>query len=301
MKRFVFHTGAELLRLAEKYKMPISEIALNYEQGVSEKTEKEVIAKMKRNLDVMREAVKSGLRLNKKSFSGMSGGNAGKMLKYAGSKSKKITSKALLKAMAYAIACGETNAQMGRIVAFPTAGASGVIPAAVLSVSEELKLSDEKIMKGLFTASAIGLIIAENATLAGAYGGCQAEIGSASAMAAAAITEMRGGTPKQCLDAASLSLKNMLGLTCDPIAGLVEVPCVKRNAMGVTNAFSGSEIALAGIESFVTFDDVVEAMKTTGEMMPSALRETALGGLALTPTGCRIRAKIGLPPIKSAH
>src|SRR3989339_1000055 len=169
MKRFVFHTGVELLRLAEKYKMPISEIALNYEQGVSEKTEKEVIAKMKRNLDVMREAVKSGLRLNKKSFSGMSGGNASKMFKYAESRSKKIVSKTLLKAMSYAIACGETNAQMGRIVAFPTAGASGVIPAAVLSVAEELKLSDEKIMKGLFTASAIGLIIAENATLAGAY------------------------------------------------------------------------------------------------------------------------------------
>ena len=301
MKKILFHTAQELLRLSDKYRMSISNIAINYEMGISDKTKSEVMEKMQRNLDVMREAVAVGLKNTKKSFSGMSGGNAKKFYEYYKSKKKKLVSQTSLKAMAYALAVTESNAQMGRIVAFPTAGASGTIPGAVLALAEDHKMSDEKIMSGLFTASAVGLIIAENATLAGAYGGCQAEVGSATAMAAAAVTDMRGGTPKQCLDAASIALKNLLGLSCDPLGGLVEVPCIKRNAQAVVQAFSASEMAMAGVESFVPFDDVVKAMKNTGELMPSALRETALGGLAITPTGCRIRQKMGLPPIKNTN
>ncbi|MBI5152707.1 L-serine ammonia-lyase, iron-sulfur-dependent, subunit alpha [Candidatus Peregrinibacteria bacterium] len=297
--KYQFKTSADLLKLAAKYKMPISEIAINYEIETFKKNRKEIIEKMARNLMIMREAVKKGVNTNKKSFTGMSGGNAKKMYQFYESRKQKLLNKTALVAMSYAMATGEMNAAMGRIVAFPTAGGAGTVPAGILSVAEGLRLSDNKIFAGLFTASAIGMIIAENATLAGAEGGCQAEVGSSAAMAAAGITEMRGGNSAQCLNAAALALKNMLGLTCDPLGGLVEVPCIKRNAVGVITAISASEMAMAGIETFVPFDEIVKAMKNIGNLMAAELKETALGGLAITPTGCKIRKKIGLPPIKS--
>ncbi len=296
--KYTFKTGAELLKLAAKYKKPISEIAINYEMESFKKSREEIIEKMKKNLEVMREAIKKGISTNKKSLSGMSGGDAARMFKFAKSQKQKLSSKTILRAMAYAMATGEINASMGRIVAFPTAGGAGAIPATVLSVAEELRAKDNKILATLFTASAVGLIIAENATLAGAEGGCQAEVGSSAAMAAAGITEMRGGTPLECLTAATLALKNMLGLTCDPLGGLVEVPCIKRNAIATSIAISASDMAMAGIESFIPFDEVVKAMKNTGKLMAHELKETALGGLAITKTGCRLRTKMGLPPIK---
>lgn len=297
--KYQFKTGADLLHLTAKYKIPISEIAINYEIETFKKTREEVIGKMMRNLTIMREAVKKGVKTNKKSFTGMSGGNAKKMYQFYKSRRQKLLNKTALRAMSYAMAIGEMNAAMGRIVAFPTAGGAGTVPAAVLSVAEELRLRDNKISAALFTASAIGIIIAENATLAGAEGGCQAEVGSSAAMAAAGITELRGGNPHQCITAASLALKNMLGLTCDPLGGLVEVPCIKRNAVGVITAISASEMAMAGIESFIPFDEIVKATKNIGNLMARELKETSMGGLAITPTGCKMRAKMGLPPIKS--
>lgn len=297
--KYQFKTSLDLLKLSEKYHLPISEVAINYEIENFKKPREEIIKKMERNLLITREAVKKGITTNKKSFSGMSGGNAKKMRNFCDSRKPKLLSKTALRAMAYAMAIGEVNAAMGRIVAFPTAGGAGTVPAAILSVAEELRLKDKNIMASFFTASAIGLIIAQNATLSGAEGGCQAEVGSSAAMAAAGITEMRGGTSRQCLMAASLALKNMLGLTCDPLGGLVEVPCIKRNAMGVIIALGASEMAMAGIESFIPFDEVVKAMKNISDLMVKELKETSMGGLAITPTGCKIRARMGLPPIKS--
>lgn len=194
--------------------------------------------------------------------------------------------------VAGAMAVCEVNASMGRIVAAPTAGASGVLPGVLLAYAQSSSLDRVRLVQALFNAAAIGIIIAKNASISGAYGGCQAEVGSGAAMAASALTELRGGTPKQCLHAAAMSLKNLLGLVCDPVAGLVECPCIKRNAIGTVNAVLCSDMALAGIESVIPFDEVVEAMKNVGRMMHPDLRETARGGLAATPTAQRIAEKI---------
>ena len=190
------------------------------------------------------------------------------------------------KIIQYALAVLETNASMGCIVAAPTAGSAGVIPAVLLAFQEEHQLSDEAIVAALANASAIGYLISRNATVSGAEGGCQAEIGSASAMAASAMVELCGGTPAQCLAAASNALANLLGLVCDPIAGLVEAPCQKRNATAAINALASAEIALAGVENLVDFDQTVEAMRQVGGSMSYELRETALGGMAATPAAC---------------
>ena len=186
----------------------------------------------------------------------------------------------------------ELNASMGRIVAAPTAGSCGILPAAVLTMEEEKHLSEKQCVMSLFTASAIGMVIANNASLAGARGGCQAECGSASAMAAAAIVELAGGTPEMVGSAVAIALKNILGLVCDPVAGLVEIPCIKRNASGVTGAFTAAELALAGIKSAIPADEVIWSMKKIGDVMPAALKETADGGLAATPTGRKLHTQV---------
>ena len=175
---------------------------------------------------------------------------------------------------------------MGTIVASPTAGASGVIPGLLLALQEEFNLSDECVLNGLFNSSAIGYLLMRNASVSGAEAGCQAEVGSASAMAASAAVEMMGGTPEQCMYAASTALQNLLGLVCDPVAGLVEVPCQSRNGIGATNALICAEMALAGISNIIPLDEMIECMYSVGKNMPSELRETALGGCAKTPTGC---------------
>lgn len=194
----------------------------------------------------------------------------------------------LSKAIAYAMAVLEVNASMGLIVAAPTAGSSGVIPGAVLSVCEDYGLGDAAVFDGLLNASAIGFLFMRNASVAGAEAGCQAEVGAASAMAASAIAQLLGGSPQQCLQAASLALSNLLGLVCDPIAGLVESPCQTRNAIGVANAFTSAQLALAGVNHPVPFDEMTEAMYKVGKSLPFELRETALGGNAATPTGCSL-------------
>ena len=195
-------------------------------------------------------------------------------------------------ALTRALAISELNAAMGRIVAAPTAGSCGILPAALLTMEQEKGCDRHACVMALFTASAVGLVIARNACLAGAQGGCQAECGSASAMAAAAIVELAGGTPKMIGDAVAIALKNVLGLVCDPVAGLVEVPCVKRNAAGVAGAFVAAELALAGISSVIPADEAILAMKRVGDAMVPALKETAEGGLAATPTACRLRDEL---------
>lgn len=290
---YSFHTGKELLEQTKKHKMPISEVVINYEMNFSDMTKKQVIARMKKRLKVMQEAIDSILKHPQKSISGMSG-DATPQMKKALRSSKMILGKYALKALTYALATGENNASMGCITAFPTAGAAGVVPAVLFTTAEKFKLKEEDILKGLFTASGIGMIIAENATLAGAEGGCQAEIGSSTAMGAAAITEMRGGTPKQCLNAAALALKNLLGLTCDPVGGMVEVPCIKRNALAAVHTLGASDLAIARVESFVPFDQVVEAMANIGKLISPKLRETSLGGLAVTKTAKQMEKKLGI-------
>ncbi|WP_243110526.1 L-serine ammonia-lyase, iron-sulfur-dependent, subunit alpha [Ruminococcus sp. AM42-11] len=185
-----------------------------------------------------------------------------------------------------------TERSMGRIVAAPTAGSCGIVPAAVLTMQEQYQLTEEECVMSLFTASAVGMVIANNASLAGAQGGCQAECGSASAMAAAAIVELAGGTPDMIQSAVATALKNILGLVCDPVAGLVEIPCIKRNASGVAGAFVAAELALAGIRSAIPADEVIWTMKKVGDVMPTALKETAEGGLAATPTGRKLHQQV---------
>jgi len=235
----------------------------------------------------------SSLGLNKelKSISGLIGGDSKRINDYI-IKENTICGSTVNKAMARALSCSEVNASMGRICAAPTAGSCGIIPASIITVSEELNSNIEDIIDALFTSAGIGEIIAKNATVSGAEGGCQAECGSAAAMAAAAIVELKNGTPEMSLHAASIALKNVMGLVCDPIAGLVESPCAKRNASGAVNALISADMALAGVKSIIPFDEVVEAMYKVGKSLPYELRETALGGIAGTPTGIKIKEEI---------
>lgn len=298
---YSFHSSTELLKLTKKYKKPIWEIALLGEIATNERSKKQVMEKMMERVTVIKEAAEKGIKMSTKTVGGMGGSNAQKL--YKGIKKHKkdlILSEETLLSITYAISTSEMNARMGRIVAFPTAGAAGVIPGVFLAAQKKYKFSDDKLTEGLFTASGVGMIIGENATLAGAEGGCQAEIGSGVAMAAAALTEMRGGTPEQSFNAAALGLKNLLGLTCDPLGGMVEVPCIKRGGLLSILALSASDITLLGVESFVPFDEVVESLDHIGRMISPKLRETALGGLAVTKTGQRIKKKLGFKDTSNA-
>lgn len=292
---YTFKTCEQFLKLAKKHKISMSEVVIRYECDISDKSREEVIKEMKNRIKIMKNAINSFLKRPSKSVSGMSGGSAVKLKKYL-SRHKKdlLLSDTSYKAMMYAIATGETNASMGCVVAFPTAGSSGVIPGALFAAKEKMRVSQKKLIEAMFTASGIGLIIAENATLAGSKGGCQAEIGSAVAMAAAGITEMRGGTPEQCLHAAALGLKNLLGLACDPIGGMVEVPCIKRSGLAANMAIGASDLAISGIESFVPMDEVIDSMNKIGRLLSPKLRETALGGLAATETAKKTTRKLGI-------
>jgi len=243
-------------------------------------------AKMHEALSVMREAVTAGLDKDLRSNSGMSGGNAYRMK--CAIDSGKLEDNVFNRATVYALATAETNACMGKIVAAPTAGASGVLPAVLLAVAEINGIDDEKVVEALFTAGELGMRIARDASLSGARGGCQAECGSAAAMAAAAMVFLLDGTKGQSENAAALALKALLGLVCDPVAGLVEAPCVKRNANCASIAITSANMSLAGIESVIPLDEVITAMKQIGNSMPSQLKETALGGCAATKTGKRI-------------
>jgi L-serine dehydratase len=247
--------------------------------------------KMAENLKVMKEAIDNGVNSENRSISGLSGGDASKLAKSL-EKGVIFGGESLTKILIKALAVSEVNACMGRIVSAPTAGSCGIIPAVLLTAMEEKNLSEEAIIKGLFTAAGIGMIIARRASISGAEAGCQAECGSASAMAAGALVEVLGGTPYMVANASAIALKNTLGLACDPVAGLVEIPCIKRNALSAANALASAVMALAGIETVIPVDEVIDAMKSVGDQMPVSLKETAKGGLAATPTGQRLAEEI---------
>ena len=288
-----FTSGEELLACCEG-RGPIWEVMLLRECQKSGRTRQEIFSEMAENLEIMKKGVERGLRGGLRSMGGLVGDSARKAALRC--EEEPLCGRSMFRAVAASMAVVELNACMGRIVAAPTAGASGILPGTLLTTAQEQGWPDERVVEGLFTAGAIGFLIARNATVAGADGGCQAETGSAAAMAAAALVEMAGGTPRQALHAAATALKNVMGLVCDPVAGLVESPCVKRNALGAANAMISADLALSGVESIIPFDEVVDAMRRVGAKLPSELRETALGGIAATPTGKEIAARLQSTP-----
>lgn len=284
------NSGKELEEICNKDNISICEYTIRSqeEEGIKRK---DIIEKMKKNLYIMQKSSKQAREIEVISVSGLIGGDAVKLSKYAES-GNSLCGGFLVKAMARALSSSEVNAAMGRIVAAPTAGSCGILPAVIISAGEKLGKSEDDLIEALITASGIGILIAKNATLSGAEGGCQAECGSAAAMGAAAVVEMMGGTPRMALDAGAIVIKNVLGLVCDPIAGLVEAPCAKRNISGTVNSLTTADLVMSGVKSLIPFDDAILAMYRIGKQMPCELRETAMGGLATTPTGIMLRDRV---------
>lgn len=283
-----FTNGNELLKICSDHKIPISEAMKQRELSLF--GDHDMFHQMSERWDIMKQAVISALDQKHTSMGGLIGGEARQIYRLR-EKGGSVCGTILSKALSYGMGVLEVNSSMGLIVAAPTAGSSGVIPGVFKAVSEEFDFSDDDMTNALFHAGAIGYLVSRNATVSGAEGGCQAEVGTASAMAASAITELMGGTPVQCLDAAASALTNVLGMVCDPIKGLVEAPCQKRNGLGVSNAFICSEMSLSGVQGLVPFDEVVDAMYHVGKSLPEELRETALGGIASTKTACSLCCK----------
>ena len=280
-----FKNAKELLALCQEKKLPISEVMRQREILLGETTAEIVDQRMDRVLEIMKDAAFSPIKDPVISMGGLIGGEARRLCEFH-DQGKSLCGNVLGKGITYAMATLETNASMGLIVASPTAGSAGIVPGMMLALQEVYGFSDKKIRQALFNAGAIGYLAMRNATVAGAVGGCQAEVGIASAMAASAAVELLGGTPLQCTYAASTVLMNMLGLVCDPVGGLVEYPCQNRNAAGVSNALIAAEMSLAGITQFIPLDEMIDAMYTVGKKLPAELRETALGGCAATPSAC---------------
>lgn len=288
----MYQSVKDLVRTAEIQQKALSELVIEAECHESGSNRKEVWQRMRSNLLTMRAAIKQGENeLGVRSKTGLTGGEAIKLKKYR-AKGKTLSGDVMMAAVENAIATNEVNAAMGVICATPTAGSSGTLPGALFMLEQRLGLSEDQMIRFLFTAGGFGLIIANHAGIAGATGGCQEEVGSASAMAAAAAVEAAGGSPEQSSQALAIALSNLLGLVCDPIAGLVEIPCVKRNAIGAGNALIAADMALAGCTSMIPADECISALDKVGRSMSVDLRETGLGGLAGTPTGQAIKTKI---------
>ena len=281
-----FRTGKELLQLCRQESCPISRIMRLRECELGETTPDMVDRRMARALEIMRASATQPLKNPVGSMGGLIGGEA-KLLSAHAARKKDICGPVLQKAITYAMAVLEINASMGLIVAAPTAGSSGVVPGLLLALQDCYHISDERLLDGLFNAGAVGYLAMRNATVAGAVGGCQAEVGIAAAMAASAAVELMGGEPEQCLSAASTVLMNMLGLVCDPVGGLVEYPCQNRNAAGAANALVAAELALSGVGQLIPFDEMLDTMYQVGRRLPAELRETALGGCAAAPSACQ--------------
>lgn len=282
----------ELVSDATSKNLPISELVIQAECKDMNVSRNDVWRKMKHNLDTMRLAVSRGAHgIGVHSKTGLTGGDAVKIKDYRKSH-KTLSGDMIMSAVQSAIATNEVNAAMGVVCATPTAGSSGTLPGVLFTLEKRLGLDEEQMVRFLFTAGGFGMVIANNACIAGATGGCQAEVGSASGMGAAAAVEVAGGTPKQSANAMAIAISNLLGLVCDPIAGLVEVPCINRNAIGASNALISADMALAGCESMIPADEVISAMDKVSKNMPESLRETGIGGLAGTPTGQEIRMRI---------
>jgi L-serine dehydratase len=287
----MYSNGIDILKACETLNKPIWEIVLLDEIKNSRNSEIDIFNKMEEILQIMEHSASQPIEEQVETLGGIIGGEGKTMMTYANS-DRTISGTWITKAMARAFACSEYNASMGKICAAPTAGSCGIIPAAIITIAEKNRLSRQDMIKGLLTSAGIGKIISSNATVSGAEAGCQAECGSAAAMAAAALVEMNGGSPTQSLDAAAIALKNIMGLICDPVAGLVESPCSKRNASGVVNAIISADIALSGITSVIPFDEVVEAMYNVGKGMHENFKETARGGISITDTGLAYSRKI---------
>ena len=280
----MYRTGAELEEQCRQSGRRIYEVAVEYQAQLEECTQGEVWAKLHSLLEIMRASCQKTLQKGIPSISGLTCGDASRLYRYLGERKGLLGD--LLLAVSYALSCFEVNTSMGKIVAAPTAGSCGILPAAVLYAGERAGADEAKLLQALATASAIGLIIQKNATVSGAEGGCQAECGAAAAMAAAGVVELYNGSVSQSFHAGAMALKNVMGLVCDPIAGLVEAPCQNRNSVGAANAMICAQQALAGITQVIPFDQMAEAMYHVGRSLPFELRESALGGCAGTPAAC---------------
>lgn len=285
----MFKNIEELMEDAKNYPS-VAELMIAVEIEQTGRDRAQIWGLMERNLTTMLDSVAKGLQ-GQKSLTGLTGGDAKLMEDYIQS-GKSLSGDVILGAARDAVAVNEVNAQMGLICATPTAGSAGCLPGVLTSAIKTLNLTHEQQIEFLFTAGAFGLAIANNATISGAEGGCQAEVGSASAMASAALVLAAGGSTEQAGYAIALVLQNMLGLICDPVAGLVEIPCVHRNAMGASQAMISADMALAGVKTVIPVDEVVNTMYNVGRSLPAAFRETAEGGLAQTPTGRRVMEEI---------
>lgn len=283
----MYTSAKSMMDACKEQNKTIYELQLDQEMEASDMTKDEIYDYLRKTYVIMKKSANAGLTEPITSMSGMTGKNAFKVNDYS-MNSKSISGSLITKAMARALSTSEVNASMGRIVAAPTAGASGILPATLVTMQDEFDYSDEEIFNALLTASAVGEIIAVNATISGAEGGCQAECGAAAAMAAAAIIELRGGSIDDIFTAASFALKNIMGLICDPVCGLVEYPCNLRNASGVVNAIISADLTLAGVEALIPFDETVGAMGNVGKELPVSLKETAIGGIAGTETAQRL-------------
>lgn len=283
----MYHLISDILKQCKKEDCEFWEIVLRAdadERGVSGEESFETMRQM---YQAMKDA-DAGYDPKTRSASRMAGGDGQKLHDYNAS-GVNLCGDFVGQVMEKAIKMGESNACMHRIVAAPTAGSCGVIPAVFIVAEQMLSLTEDKMVEAMFVSAGVGSVIAENASLAGASGGCQAEIGSASAMAAAGLTYLQGGDARQIADAAAFALKNMLGLACDPVGGLVEVPCIKRNVSGAVNALTSAQLAMAGIRSAIPTDEVIDAMRRIGNEMPASIKETSLGGLATSPTAQQMK------------
>ena len=293
----MFDSLAEMETLAQEQALPLHEIIISREMTLTGRNRNTIWDLMTKRLATMRRSAEEGVARPVTSLSGLSGGSAYRFWQWLDGR-KPITGPILSRAIARAMAVNEVNAGMGCIVATPTAGSAGILPGVLLTLQEARGFNDDQLVAALFTASGVGAVIARRASISGAAGGCQAETGSAAAMAAAAAVELLGGSPRQSAQAVAITLKNMLGLVCDPVAGLVEAPCVKRNAAGAAQCFIAVDLAMAGVESIIPPDEVIDAMAQIGRGMDDRFKETARGGLADTPTGRRLARLVwqGKPP-----
>ena len=286
-----YKTVKELVDKSKEDNCCISDTVIKFECTNSNRTEKEVLAEMEKNFIAMKESIKIGTEHENIMLANIFGGNVKKMNEFI-SNGRSICGVSLSKVIKNALAVMEVNGSMGKVVACPTAGSAGTLPAAVITIAEINNIEDEKVIKSLFTGAGIGMIVAENATISGSVGGCQAECGVASAMAAAIITELFGGTYEQITSSSSIALGNILGLVCDPVAGTVELPCIQRNVMAAANAIVSAEMALAGVDSVIPLDEMIGALDEVGTLMDKSLKDTLGAGISNTPTARKIEAEL---------
>ncbi|HPO05794.1 MAG TPA: L-serine ammonia-lyase, iron-sulfur-dependent, subunit alpha [Candidatus Gracilibacteria bacterium] len=296
MSQYSFHSTQKMLELCQELNLDLADLCLKREMEIIDQSADHIESVLRHRLNVMEKSIFNSLQNPRETMGKMGGKIAYNLQKYLEENGYKelMMGELAIKAAMYSIANNENNACMGCIVACPTAGASGVVPGVLFATKEYFHWTEEQMMKALLVAAGLGSVIAFNATVSGAEGGCQAEIGSAVAMAAAALTYLRKGTPEQCMQAAALSLKNLLGLACDPIGGMVEVPCIKRNGFAAQYALLGSDLAIMGVKSYIPLDEIIDSMRNIGNEMNANIRETALGGLAATKTAQTTCQNLGI-------